>query len=405
MHKITFTESLNNTEGYQERPFQINGCHKTLEYLKQGYKRILAISPTGTGKTTISKMIALCNEIREVVAPNKTRLNILFIAHRQFLLNQAQEAFSNFSSINLTLQSAHQRISDKVLQEGIDLVFIDEAHHEAMTSIQQQLEDIKDLPIIGLTANDFRGDGKLLKFERVVVFISKQEAMDKGYNSIPRIHSVMDYSGSDKSEITIGLVREFHHHMNNTLIFMRTQQEVSKVYQALKEDGHQIAKVDSSTSEEELGTLLNDLAYGNLKFVVNCNKIGEGMDAKNITDCINAKNYRISGSGIKEQEIGRTLRPDCESRVWELVNPLQECALANSLVGRTLSERLIWQEQGEWKDKLLTGTDPEWTQMRSLNPLSLKAQEVASLESASFPEPCNQPETFEPAYEQLQLIA
>ena len=63
------------------RDYQVDGVNQVRQAIRDGYKRILIVAPTGSGKTTIA-----CNGIIEPAA--KKGASISFIAHRKELIDQ-----------------------------------------------------------------------------------------------------------------------------------------------------------------------------------------------------------------------------------------------------------------------------------------------------------------------------
>ncbi|TXA16726.1 hypothetical protein DKL60_21295, partial [Mycobacterium tuberculosis variant bovis] len=140
-------------------------------------------------------------KLREVLGINQKirdnpnyKVRVLFIAGQQRLLRQAINEFAECDDIEFIAHSAFKDVSDDVIEKGWDMTFIDEAHHEAMTIIQRLLDVVQDKPIFGLTATPDRGDVLLLKFERFIFPITKEQAIRRKFIATPSINSIIDTS-------------------------------------------------------------------------------------------------------------------------------------------------------------------------------------------------------------------
>lgn len=341
------------------RYYQINGVNKLNYYINQGHKRVLMILPTGTGKTLLSKLIVLSKDIRKTLNwQKKKKIRVLFVTHKNRLLRQAKQEFASCGDIELITQSAFQSVPNHVVQEGWDITFIDEAHHEAMMSIQKLLDELGDIPIVGFTATPERGDSLLIKFEKFIVPISKREAIEEGYISEPGINIVLDTGRTDKTDLAISLINQYRNHMGNTIVFFKTNKECEKLHDWCLTNNISSKWLSASSSEKDLDEALDELSKGNIQFLINCKKIDEGIDVLNCTDVILARQFYSKSE--KEQLIGRCIRPDSPSVVWEFQNPYVDSVEAYQVIGSYRFRRLLYVENKTWNDKLIEGVDKVW---------------------------------------------
>ena len=133
----------------------------------------LVVAATGTGKTVIAALdyASLCLE-------GHPRPKLLFVAHRQLILEQARATFRkalrdpNFGEL-LTggspapthghhvfamVQTLHNRLPS-LPATSFDVVYIDEAHHGAAKSWQDVIHHFDPTELVGLTATPERSDG------------------------------------------------------------------------------------------------------------------------------------------------------------------------------------------------------------------------------------------------------
>lgn len=344
-------EKLNLVQEIDKIPryYQINGVRVASEYLESGFRRILYIQPTGTGKTLLSKLTALDINIRKALKiENKKEIVVLFIADSKRLLRQAEAEFKDCKDVKLITHSAYKKIPEELLLNGWDMTFIDEAHHEAMFSIQQLLEHVKDIPVFGFTATPDRGDGLLLKFERYIYSISKEEAIRRKFISTPKINSIIDTSGSNKLSIACQIVDLYEQEMGNTIVYFKTNKECEAFELHCIKNGYRAYWLKNDNDMDEI---LERFSAGEFKFLINCKKLGEGTDIKNCTDVLLARNFNSKGE--KEQYIGRSIRPDSECNIWEFINPIYNNVLAKDIFPVVRFHRLIFKQHEQWIEKIL----------------------------------------------------
>jgi len=364
-----YTKPLSLVELTSKVPrfYQANSANAVVDYLLEGWTRICVKSPTGTGKTFITKLIALSSQLRDHLKVDGDRkLRVLYVSNKHRLNRQAEEEYLENDSIELITHSAMSKIPSEVISQGWDITFLDECHHEAMMSIQKSLNDMtNNVPLIGFTADDNRGDGLLLKFERFHVAISEYEAAKRGFTEKVGINTIVDLGKIDKTELACATITEYHNAIGNMIIFVRTEKEAKKIYRYIRYHLHlTVGILDSKSNEKDLDKSLDKLSTGEWQFLVNCQKIGEGIDTSNVTDVFLARQFNSPAE--KKQYIGRAIRPDSPCAVWELTNPLIESVVSKNLVGITKYERLISLRKGEWSERLISGEDLTWFKMSEL---------------------------------------
>ncbi len=135
--------------------------------------RHLIVAATGTGKTVMAALdyVRLC-EI------GKPRPRLLFVAHREQILEQARGTFRralqdpNFGEmltggggplnhdahVFAMVQTLHNRLS-QIDPQSYDVIYVDEAHHGAAATWREVIEHFTPREIVGLTATPERSDG------------------------------------------------------------------------------------------------------------------------------------------------------------------------------------------------------------------------------------------------------
>lgn len=320
------------------------------ELLHNPKARILVVLPTGAGKTITSGLIFSSPTVRRAlgVKPGEN-LRLLFIAHKHRLLTQAEQAYAAAEGVEFIEQSAFSDLPPDLLEKGWHITCLDEAHHEAMSTIQYHLEQLGDKPIIGLTATPDRADGCVIKFDNIINTISREQAVAEGWLAPTRIHTFVDVPSKDKTDVLTDILTNYAHEMGKTMIFVKTKKEVKSITLMLGKLGY-IATGILDQKEKELDIILNKFSEGHIQFIVNCAKINEGVDVVGCTDVILGRQF---GSYSQlNQVIGRAARPDSDCNVWELINPLSGTNLDTTVVvGTPEYHRLIAKQQGTWIER------------------------------------------------------
>jgi len=175
------------------RKFQSKAFDDVRALIRQGFKRILLVAPTGSGKTVTSSHM-----MHGAVQKGNSSM---FLTHRREILFQAGAKLDKAGiGYNMILSGFRQSmdhlsylasISTLIRREfpNIKLLIIDEAHHVVAKTYQRIIQYYPDAIIIGLTATPCRGDGRGLGgiFERMVVAATVPEMIELGYLVPPRI--------------------------------------------------------------------------------------------------------------------------------------------------------------------------------------------------------------------------
>ena len=147
----------------------------TLEHRRHSFDehRHLVVAATGTGKTVIAAL-----DYARLCVPGQPRPRLLFVAHREHILNQARTtfrkalkdpAFGQLLTGNATpptsdhhvfamVQTLYRRLA-AVPRDHFEVVYIDEAHHGSASSWREVIEHFNPREIVGLTATPERTDG------------------------------------------------------------------------------------------------------------------------------------------------------------------------------------------------------------------------------------------------------
>ncbi len=143
----------------------------------QGRDRHLVVAATGTGKTMIAAF-DYRHWAHEQSSTAGTRPRLLFVAHREELLQQSLQTFravlrdpnfgdllvggrepSQLDHLFVSIQSYQSRSLDELSGDHYEYVVVDEFHHAAAPSYERLLDHVRPRVLLGLTATPERSDG------------------------------------------------------------------------------------------------------------------------------------------------------------------------------------------------------------------------------------------------------
>lgn len=154
-------------EPFQERLLELIALSR-----EAGHHRNLLVSATGTGKTVMAAVDYA--RLRDTLP----RSRLLFIAHRQEILDQSRATFrqalrdptfgerwvagdrpESFDHVFASIQSVSAAGLDHLPPDHFDVIVVDEFHHAAAATYARLLEHLAPREMVGLTATPERADG------------------------------------------------------------------------------------------------------------------------------------------------------------------------------------------------------------------------------------------------------
>ena len=331
----------------EARHYQIAAKNQVIQALKDGFTRICVVLPTGAGKSLASGLVFACPEMREFLKiPAARPIRILFIAHRKRLLSQAEELYAQESGIMILPQSSTSPIPDDL---EFDIVCMDECHHESTLSIQLKLDKISRVPFIGLTATQLRNDSTLIKFDKFVEPLSREDAVKQGFLANSKLFSFIDNPSRAHSEMVLDIIKLKENIVGQAMVFVRTRAEAVSLTAAINKLG-KTARALVDISEKELNTQLKSFENREYQFAVSCNKLGEGVDVKGCESVIIGRT--LQSYPLAMQIIGRSSRPDCDSNIFEIIDPLSNVNLDVSILISPESHEVWYKVRGEWRSNI-----------------------------------------------------
>lgn len=318
--------------GYQERAV------KALPRLLARHRRVVAVSPTASGKTVIGA--ALIQKMRGK--------RVLWIAHRIELLRQAREKLiaAGVPEHEVGILSGPDKRNEgaRVLVASVsmlthrdvkpaDLIVVDEAHRIAARSYQTAIEAMPDAWVLGLTATPWRLDGKPLEgaFDHMLVVAGQTELIVDDFIAKPITYGIPrakarglvagvrtsrgDYdSGAlgramGKRRLMGDIVKESARLApgEKTIVFAVNREHGRALAQRFKKAGRATEYLDGETSASDRAAILQRLAKGATEVVVNIDVLSEGFDCPAVKCIVLARPTRSLTRFL--QYVGRAARP------------------------------------------------------------------------------------------------
>ena len=310
--------------------------------------RNLVVAATGTGKTVIAAL-----DYKELVNRAKRPLRLLFVAHREQILNQSRATFRaalkdpSFGEILggghsprdgrhlfAMIQSLRRKDVEAIDPERFDVVIVDEFHHAEAPSYAALLEHLQPAELVGLTATPERMDGgDVTRWfgGRIAVELRVWEAIDRGYLAPFQYFGVSDtedlsnltwrrggydvaqldnlFTGNDIRARRVVEAIEHWHASPNTMRALGFCVSIAHAEfmaaQFSKFDLDSVA-ISGFSSERERQTALQDLRAGRIRCIFSVDVLGEGVDVPNVDTVLLLR--PTQSATVFAQQLGRGLR-------------------------------------------------------------------------------------------------
>lgn len=326
------------------RDYQEAAISRIRDSFRQGNKRVLLVSPTGSGKTVIFSYVA--------AGTAKNHKRVLIIAHRRELLKQISKALKAAGVKHAVLTAGYRGIpATPVVVASVftlakrlkywpepSLIVGDECHHFTPDSTWGKV--VNHFPnafLLGVTATPERLDGKGLglMFDDMVVGPSVAELTAQGFlspadvyaPSIPDLNSVRsragDYAGTDlevamdKPSITGSAVSHYTKLAagKRACVFCVSVKHAKDVAEDFRRVGYNAHHVDGSMDIDVRDKILSDFESGTVQVLTSCDLISEGFDIPAIEVAILLR--PTQSLSLYLQQVGRAIRihPDKTSTI------------------------------------------------------------------------------------------
>lgn len=314
------------------RPYQAHLITDIRLQYQLGHKSVLAVLPTGGGKTVCFSYIA------QQAAKKGNR--VLVLVHRQELLDQASRAMpvphgriSAGKAMDLShavqvasVQTVARRLH-LLPRDFFQLLVVDEAHHTTAGQWSKTIQHFAAAKLLGVTATPIRGDGRGLgeHYQSMVEGPTAQQLTDEGFLAVAKVLAPpgFDSTGLRKrmgdfdtkqAEQRVGTIMgdclsHYRKHLpgQTAIAFCCSVAHAEAVAALFQSTGIAAASIDGTMDTGTRRELLQRLAVGDLKVLTSCALIGEGVDVPSVGGCILLR--PTASVGLHLQMIGRCLRP------------------------------------------------------------------------------------------------
>lgn len=298
------------------RPYQKDLYDKASAEFARGNRRVLVVSPCGSGKTILMAQMA---DIAQ-----KRGKNVWVILPRQEIMEQTLETFSrcdiplNTIYVGMAITTANKA---KELPRP-DLILFDECHISVADTYWKIVNHAPNAFIVGLTASPCRSDNKPLGslYQVLVEGVTVKWLIDNKYLSPYEYYSVTvaDLSTlsdcNDASEILMKsavygkVIENWQNLAKNipTVCYCASVKHSQETAQAFREAGINAVHFDGTTPYLERKQIVERFRSGEITVLCNCDLISMGFDMPDI-GCVVMLRPTNSAS-LYIQQSGRALR-------------------------------------------------------------------------------------------------
>ncbi|SFF05572.1 DEAD/DEAH box helicase family protein [Alteribacillus iranensis] len=341
LRETEFTYVKEETRAYSDKKitprFAQSEALESLEEMKQeGYRKAMVVMATGLGKTYLAAFFA------------KNFKNILFVAHREEILNQAASSFQQVHPNRTTgmfyaqkkepeADSVFASVFTLSMKENLeqfspaqfDLIIMDEFHHAAAATYQKVLEYFEPKFLLGITATPHRMDNKdvyAICDGNVAYEMDFLTAIRRGWLSPFVYHGVYDdtdYSSLrwignhyDPDQLAQLQLREDHakhifktwntHRQSRTLCFCSSIRQAEFLLSYFQKQGIKKAAAVHSQSIVGRKEAVEALSRGDLEIIFTVDLFNEGVDIPAVDTLLFVR--PTESLTIFTQQIGRGLR-------------------------------------------------------------------------------------------------
>lgn len=298
-------------------------------------KRLMVVSPTGTGKTTFfSSMVedhVRCGE------------RVLLTVHRIELVDQIVERLGQFGIASGVIAAGYPEAYEHPVQVGMvqsgerlrnaqpDWIYVDECHHSTAGSYQKLLTMFPESKLVGVTATPVRLDGKGFDdtYQQMINLYPIDYFFSNGFLVPPRHYFCANIKIEDLKETGLGdydIAAMAKHMMQSKLIanvvesyrkyasgrkavvFACNVEHSKSLANQFNELGIPAAHLDGQMDKTERKGIIRRYRKGELLVLTNYDIISEGFDVPDIEAVILARRTKSLSNYV--QSVGRCLRPD-----------------------------------------------------------------------------------------------
>jgi superfamily II DNA or RNA helicase len=318
------------------RPAQILALQALQDSIKDDYDKALAVMATGLGKTYLAAFFAAQFG------------RVLFIAHREEILIQAQQSFKHvhptkrtgfynakekstnadfvFASVQTLNQQHHL---SGFAPDTFDLIVVDEFHHASAPSYMRILEYFKPEFLLGITATPYRLDNKDvfgLCDGNVAISIHFIDAIKQQWLAPFRYYGIYDdtdysqlrwlgnrYDEEELAQVQLRtdmaekILQEWiKHKQSRTIAFCSSIRQADFLNHHFQQAGLLSISLNGNTPNEERLAARERLNSGKLDIIFTVDLFNEGVDIPRVDTLLFVR--PTESLAVFTQQIGRGLR-------------------------------------------------------------------------------------------------
>ena len=348
---------------YEDRPYQQEAIKEGVAaFTERGHTSVLLESPVGSGKTYMA--LEMIHRLQQHLGHT---LKVGWVAPRRHLLQQMMEANRDLYGDRIRPVSLFEKAPPEV-----DLVVLDEAHHEATQSCVLLYEKMRAKWTIGLSATPMRTDRMKLSFQETVRTCSIGRLVREGHLSQFNTYVIPNYGVDTVADFYLADPLRW----GKSLVFFSTIAECVAFRERLAAVGIGCEVVTSDSDKE---SQIEAFASGRVQVVANVAMLTEGFDQPDVASIFARDASRLPTI----QMCGRGLRRAPGKVACNIV----QSANTNYLFERVAHPRnaFRWQ-QGRWL-ALTDGTEAiEQTLKETLRRISAREKEDRKKRKNDFSE-------------------
>jgi superfamily II DNA or RNA helicase len=293
------------------RDYQSRATEAVRQHWQNGVRRVLLVSPTGSGKTRMGE---------ELVMPFA---HVVWFAHRRELIGDASKRLaSSLGPLNVGViapgvsPSPFSRIQVATVQTALardvrppaDLVVIDEAHHLVSDDWTTVLHAYPEANILLLTATPERQDGRGLDLiaDVMVVAAEYSELLAAGHLTSVRVFRPEQILGNALAQDPVEAWLRYSEGSPGFAFFGSVKMAYENEHR-MNSRGIRAAVVEQSTTRADRMQYIERLRDGDLDCICNVYTMTEGVDVPRARVCMLASACNHCGGFL--QKTGRVIRP------------------------------------------------------------------------------------------------
>ena len=273
---------------YERRAYQQEAIAEGVAaFVERDRTSVLLESPVGSGKTYMALEM-----IHRLQARLGRQLKVGWVAPRHHLLRQTMEANRDLYRDNIRPVSLFEKTPPEV-----DLVVLDEAHHEATQSCVLLYEKMRAGLTIGLSATPLRTDRMKLSFQETVRTCSIARLVREGFLSPFNSYIVPNYTVAEVADFYLAEPERW----GKSLVFFSTIAECVAFRDRLAAGG---VGCEVVTGESDKESQIDAFARGLVPVVANVAMLTEGFDQPDVTsifarDASRLPTIQMCGRGLR----------------------------------------------------------------------------------------------------------